>query len=293
MTIKKIGLGSAQWGSLYGVSNSNGKTTKTEISKMFSIARSEGIHIIDTAPLYGDAEKKISEQNLNGFGIITKIPKFSKSKMTKNDAIELNRALEKSLKLLGLNQIRGILLHDASDIMVEGGEYISDALHDFKDRGFVKKIGASIYDSKNLDRIYERLKPDIIQLPINVLDQRLIRDGTLKYLKHKGVEIHARSIFLQGLLLMLPSTVPEYFKPWKDVLNSWHTACLDQKFNFLQAALSFVANTNELDYYILGFENCKQMKECISALSMKRKFDAKNIGCSDVDLVNPVNWRLS
>ena len=290
--INKIGLGTAQWGSAYGVSNKNGKTIHKEISNILSIAQSKGVKLIDTAPAYGNVEKTLSEQNLHKFNVVTKIPKFSKLEITKSDILKLNSTIEQSLSFLGANQIYGILLHNGSDIMIKGGEYICDTLHSFKERGLVKKIGVSIYDSKNLDNVCTRLKPDIIQLPINVIDQRLIKDGTLEYLKKKGIEIHARSIFLQGLLLMSPSLIPPYFKPWINILNTWHQACQDQKFNLLQAALNFVIRIKEIDYCILGFENSTQLSECISSLDNERKFDAKNIACSHVDLVNPTNWRL-
>jgi len=290
--IKKIGIGTAQWGSAYGISNRNGKVINKEISNILSIAQSRGVKIIDTAPTYGNAEKSLSEQNLHAFNIVTKIPKFSKSEITVNDIIKLNSRIEHFLSLLGASQIYGILVHDGSDIMAKGGEYICDTLCDLKERGLVKKIGVSIYDSKNLDNICTRLKPDIIQLPINVLDQRLIKDGTLKRLKNRDIEIHARSIFLQGLLLMSPSLIPSYFKPWTDILNNWHKACHDQNFNFFQAALNFVIGIKEIDYCILGFENSTQISECIDSLDDKRIFDAKNIECSDVNLINPTNWRL-
>ena len=180
--IKKIGIGTAQWGSAYGISNRNGKVINKEISNILSIAQSRGVKIIDTAPTYGNAEKSLSEQNLHAFNIVTKIPKFSKSEITVNDIIKLNSRIEHFLSLLGASQIYGILVHDGSDIMAKGGEYICDTLCDLKERGLVKKIGVSIYDSKNLDNICTRLKPDIIQLPINIFDNTC-KSFALQYLE--------------------------------------------------------------------------------------------------------------
>ena len=292
MMIKKIVLGSAQWGSNYGVSNINGKTAYKEMLNILSIAHSKGIRLIDTAPAYGGAEESLSKQNFSGFNFITKTQRFSKCEITKDDIIKLTLAFNKSLDLFGENHLYGILVHHAPDVMVKGGEYICEVLNNFRNKGLVKKIGVSIYDSKNLDSICERLKPDIVQLPINVIDQGFIKDGTLKYLKNKGIEIHARSIFLQGLLLMSPSQIPAYFKPWAHILNVWHLACHNQKFDFLEAALNFVIKIKEIDYCILGFEDSTQLTQCILTLSDKREFNAVNIDSSDIDLVNPTKWRL-
>lgn len=287
----KIGLGSAQWGSAYGVSNIRGKTKDKEISKILSIAYSNGIRIIDTAPIYGDFNS-LSKQNLTKFDLITKTPKFHKSKITKENIIEFKSSFNNSLNNFNKSQFYAALVHHAPDLLVDGGKYISDALNDFKEKGMIKKIGVSIYDSQNLDVICEFLKPDIIQLPINVIDQRLINDGTLKYLKKKGIEIHARSIFLQGLLLMSPSSIPSYFNQWTHIFNAWQKACKSQKINFIQAALNFVYNIKEIDYCIIGFEDSTQLKECISNLNNNEKFDATNTQCADIKLVNPANWRI-
>jgi aryl-alcohol dehydrogenase-like predicted oxidoreductase len=290
--INKIELGSAQWGSAYGVSNTIGKTNYREISDILSIAYSNGIRIIDTAPIYGDLKNSISEQNLKKFELITKTPKFCKSIINQQDITELKSSFCNSLNTFKKSQFYGALVHHAPDLLAEGGKYIADALNDFKEKGKLKKIGVSIYDSKNLDIICDRLRPDIIQLPINVIDQRFIKDGTIQYLKKKGIEIHARSIFLQGLLLMPHLSMPAYFNQWKNILSTWQKACHDQNFNFLQAALNFVFNIKEIDYYLIGFENSTQLSECISNLNFKKKFDANDLNCFDVDLINPTNWKL-
>ena len=195
--------------------------------------------------------------------------------------------------MLNQKSFYGILVHNSLDLLLDGGRYISDALNKFKEQGLVKNIGVSIYNSENLDKICKILNPDIVQLPVNVIDQRFIKDGSLKFLKNKNIEIHARSIYLQGLLLMSSEKINSYFNPWKKFFDNWHQECNDQNFIPLEAALDFVIKIKEIDHCILGIQNSKQLKENISSLKKNKNFDASKLASSDENLVNPYNWRLS
>jgi len=262
--------------------------------KNISYASSLGINHIDTASLYGDAEFVLGKyKNLQKFKIITKTSKILKSKVTKSDSLELIQAFKKSLDRLKVSNINGLLVHNTNDLLVEGGEYLIDSLKDLKSQNKVKRIGVSIYESKNLALICDRLKPDIVQLPLNVLDQRFIKDGSLDFLKKKGIEIQARSIFLQGLLFYNNSKFPIFFKKWEKILERWQASCNKQGFSFMEAALSFVINMKEIDRCIIGFENIKQLETCINFLKKKNtnRFDAKYLECDDINLINPTNWK--
>ena len=136
------------------------------------------------------------------------------------------------------------------------------------------------------------MKPDIIQLPLNVFDQRVIQDGTLKYLKSNNIEIHARSIFLQGLLLMPYEKIPIFFKKWSHKFRDWERICLERKMNFVEAALNFVINQEHIDYCIIGVENLKQLRQCISATESDKKIDVTELASKDTKLINPTNWKI-
>ena len=292
--INKIGLGSVQWGLPYGISNvDKNKVDFEELSNILMYSKSMNLKLIDTSPTYGDVENILSKHNLNNFHIITKTPKLSREEIKKNDLKLLNYTLRKSLNLLNQKSFYGILVHNSLDLLLDGGRYISDALNKFKEQGLVKNIGVSIYNSENLDKICKILNPDIVQLPVNVIDQRFIKDGSLKFLKNKNIEIHARSIYLQGLLLMSSEKINSYFNPWKKFLNNWHQECNNQNFIPLEAALDFVIKIKEIDHCILGIQNSKQLKENISSLKKNKNFDASKLASSDENLVNPYNWRLS
>lgn len=294
MTLQKISLGTAQWGLNYGVSNLKGKTNSSEAYKMLSYSTSLGINHIDTALLYGDAELILGNyENLQNFKITTKTKKVSKSKVTKSDSIELINAFKDSLGRLKVSSVHGLLIHNASDILVEGGEFLIEALNQIKSQNKAKNIGVSIYDSKNLLFICDQLKPDVVQLPLNILDQRFIKDGSLDFLKKKGIKIQVRSVFLQGLLFYNNTKFPIYFKRWKKILEKWQKSCQDQKFSPIEAALSFIVNIKEIDHCIVGFENINQLKECTNFFKKKnlKLFDASNLDCDDIELINPTNWK--
>jgi aryl-alcohol dehydrogenase-like predicted oxidoreductase len=214
--------------------------------------------------------------------------------VTKTDTLELINAFYDSLDKLKLSSVHGLLIHDANDILVKGSEFLIDALKKLKAQNKVKKIGISVYEPKDLVLICSRLEPDIVQLPINVLDQRFIKDKSLNFLKKKGIEIHARSIFLQGLLLYKNLEFPVFFKKWDKILERWKISCHKQGFSFIEAIMSFASSIKEVDCFILGFENITQFSECVNFLKKKNriKFNAQGLECNDINLINPINWKI-
>ena len=292
MLVRKLCLGSVQWGSSYGVSNTNGQTEPNEVLKILNEAHLKGIQLVDTATSYGTAESVLGNYDLNLFSIVTKTPRFEKNIITKLDAEKLINEFKQSLQKLNIDSCYGLLLHHKEEIFKKGSEHFIFALNELKSSGLVKKIGISIYDSTKINEVVEKLKPDIIQLPLNVLDQRVIQDGTLKDLKSNNIEIHARSIFLQGLLLMPYEKIPTFFKKWQNKFNDWERICLEKKMNFVEAALNFVINQKDIDYCIIGVESLKQLKQCISATESDKKIDVTELACNDIKLINPTNWKI-
>ena len=292
MKVNKLSLGSVQWGSLYGLSNRYGQTNANEVSRILTKARSEGIRLVDTASSYGNVERVLGNNDLSFFSIVTKIPKFKKNIITKLDVVKSINTFEKSLRRLNQKSCYGILLHHKDDVFKNGSKYLIQALNEIKLRGLVKKIGVSIYDSKKIEKVVEELKPDIVQLPLNVLDQRFIQDGTLEYLKSENVEIHARSVFLQGLLLMPLKKIPTFFNSWIEIIYEWRKVCKEKDLSLMEAALNFVINQNKIDYCLVGVENLSQLKQCILASKSKKKINVSSLACEDINLINPSNWKI-
>tara|TARA_A100001388_G_scaffold252313_1_gene214710 strand:- start:12 stop:899 length:888 start_codon:yes stop_codon:yes gene_type:complete len=287
----KIGLGSAQWGMNYGISNNNGQSNEEEIKRIISYAEKKNINVIDTAANYGNAEEIIGKYLNSNFKLITKTPHFKSKYLTKSDGEMIISTFKKSLKNLNKKKIYCLMIHNYSDLFKNGSENIIKSLYELKEKNYVEKIGISIYSNCEVDKILQKFSPDLVQLPLNIFDQRLLNNGTIDLFKSKGAEIHVRSLFLQGLLLM--KNIPNYFSPWKGIINKWNDFCKSHSKSKLEIALNFVNNLNNVDKLILGVENLNQLKQINTSLDENLILDLKEFACLDENLINPTNWQIN
>jgi aryl-alcohol dehydrogenase-like predicted oxidoreductase len=197
------------------------------------------------------------------------------------------------MRLLRLDRIYGLLVHNAEDLIAPGGEHLVEVLQRLRQSGVVQKIGVSVYDARQTDRILELFVPDLVQLPISVLDQRLLLSGHLAALKGEGVEIHARSVFLQGLLVMKEDEVPRYFAPIAPLLAEWRARIKASGQPPTQAALAFVRDLPQIDRMVVGAETLGQFETIIDHMQDPRETDASGLACSQEEYVNPSKWALS
>ena len=286
-------MGTAQWGMQYGLSNKQGQTSPKEVREILKVAHSAGITLLDTASLYGNAEQALGQSNLSSFRVITKTPKFGKDLVSKADVEHLVQTFTASLEKLGLKSVYGLLIHDVDDIFASNGSQLIDALVQLKSQGLISKIGISVYNSSQIKKAFDYFKPDIIQLPINVLDQRLIQDGTIAQLSGLGIEVHTRSAFLQGLLLMSVNDIPDYFEPWMPLLSKWQRFCDDQSIFPLHAALDFVCGLKHVSYAVVGVQNQFQLKEILDDSASLNLSDFDQFASNDPRLLDPNVWSLS
>ena len=232
----KLALGTVQFGMDYGI-NSGIKVEQNEVLKIVNLARKSGITLIDTAQLYGSSEKVLGNVNTVDFDIVTKSRAFEQDIINENEANLVINDLDHSLKLLKQKSLYAFLVHHGEDLLKPGGEMIFNKLQILKEQGLVKKIGFSAYIDNQLIKIIERFDIDIIQLPMNILDNRLINNGLLNKLYSRGIEIHTRSVFLQGLLLMDMDKRPKYFDRWSNLWKFWYEWLTDNKLSPLEASI--------------------------------------------------------
>lgn len=293
----KIGLGTAQFGLDYGISNPLGKPPVAEVKRILDDAAKNGVHVIDTASLYGDSERVLGQcmDEHHPFHIITKTPQFNKPRLDVEDAEQLKGAFHESLARLKQSSLYGLLVHSADDLLAQNGTALWEAMNDIKKEGLVEKIGASVYSARQIDAILEKFSIDLIQLPVNVLDQRLIGSGHLERLKKRGIEVHARSAFLQGLLLMDPSDLPDYFSPVRLHLQQYHRFIGARNVSPLKSALDFVLNLEKVDTVIIGVARSAQLEEilhaCVDATEMTAD-DYRNFAWSDEEILYPSRWKV-
>jgi aryl-alcohol dehydrogenase-like predicted oxidoreductase len=288
--LKKLGLGTVQWGLPYGLNNINGITSPDIVASLLREARNYRIDILDTASQYGRSEEVLGCNPLENFKIVTKTPSFKCSYISDVEIKHLKDAFEHSRKLLSGQKIYALLAHRAENILISEGQRLITEMRRLQDSGLVEKIGVSVYDSTQVDLILKKFKPDVIQLPLSILDQRMHLSGHLEQLKNLGVEIHVRSVFMQGLLLMSLKNIPLFFEPIRPLLTRWHAAAHEQGLTPSQAAIAFVKNLPFVDTVLIGLDNLNQFHSCVKDFSLNASFDSDGLACSDPTFINPSLW---
>ena len=292
----KLGLGTVQFGLDYGVSNPAGKTPEAEVGHILQLASNNGMRVLDTAAGYGESEAVLGRSlpPQHSFAIVTKAPAMRADEAGNDYIGRVKATLRQSMARLRQETLYGLLVHRAEDLLSAQGEQMMDALLEFKQQGMVQKVGVSVYKAEQIDAVLARHPVDLVQLPISVLDQRLIASGHLAALKRAGIEVHARSVFLQGLLLMPPHALPDYFATIQDHLTGYHTWLEGSALAPLQAALGFVLGLPELDHVILGVNSTAQLQEILAAQAGQLDaYSMARFALQDPAMLDPSRWRLN
>jgi aryl-alcohol dehydrogenase-like predicted oxidoreductase len=285
----KLALGTVQFGIPYGVSNESGQINSREVGNILSIARQNGIDTLDTAISYGESEAVLGCQSLDGISIVTKLPEIP---LDCNNIIDwVNSQIEGSLNRLNISSLDGVLLHKPHQLLGSFGDELYNALNNLKEGGLVNRIGISIYNVKELEIFCEKFKYDLIQAPFSVFDRRLTESGWLQFLYEQGTDIHVRSIFLQGLLLMNEDTRPAKFNRWNNVWNCWDDWLKETNQYPLDACLRYVLSRPEIEKVVVGVSSSSDLQEILESSNMDEFFSLPD-GLSDIDeeLLDPSNW---
>ena len=278
--MRKIALGTVQFGLNYGVTNLRGKTELSELEGILKCARENGIDILDTAPDYGDSEQVLGKVGVKEYRIVTK----TESVDLGSDAVI--RSFMQSLDSLQIDNVYGLLIR-AKDAYQTEIRSLYAKISQLKEQGVIEKIGFSVYSADQVDFLLNHFDFDLIQLPFNVFDSRLVQSGKLKLLKSAGVEVHARSVFLQGVLLDFDN-LPQYFQPWNEQFAKYQEMVFESGMSLLEYSLNFVLNTPEIDKVLIGVGNQKQLEEILQ--SEMSSVDLKPFPIDDVNLLNPSLW---
>jgi aryl-alcohol dehydrogenase-like predicted oxidoreductase len=288
LSAQKLGLGTVQFGLSYGVANKIGQVTRMDAKAMLELALASSIDTLDTAIAYGESETCLGGIGTQGFNLITKLPELP------NDCKEVGawvrHEVVASLNRLGVTDVYGLLLHRPEQLIGPYGADLYKELQNLKDIGMVKKIGISIYAPSELTLLYPRYSFDLVQAPFNLVDQRFYKSGWLQRLKDNDIEVHTRSAFLQGLLLMDQEDIPDKFAHWSELWRTWHRWLAEQDISAVQACLAFPLSFSEIDRVIVGANSLSQLSEIVSAANDQREFNFPDLQCEDESLVNPANW---
>ena len=288
--MSKIVLGTVKFGINYGISSKSGKVKPNEVDNILNYAYSQHIDLLDTAPAYGSSEDILGKVNIQRFRVITKTRHFNNIEINTNDVELMKQDFYQSLKDLKKDRAYALLIHNAIDLLKPGSKKLFNQLEKFKQQQKILKIGVSIYDYNQLQSILENFDIDLVQLPFNILDRRLINSGMLGELQNRGIEVHARSIFLQGLLLMNEHERPEKFKRWAPLWRIWHEWLNDNQISALEASIRHAITMPELSNVLVGVDSKEQLMEIMIASNGVLPNIPTELYSNDVDLLNPSNW---
>ncbi len=305
MKISKLTLGTAQLGLNYGISNINGKPDFNYSLNLLKYAWKNGINTFDTAPTYGNSEKIIGDFIVSNFKsipknltIITKLSALQiNNKMNFDDFLtNIKNTIIQTLRNLKIKKIPIYLIHHAPDLYLKNGIIIK-CLSQLKNEGLIDRIGISIYNQEEIIEAFKYKELDVIQIPINIFDHRLIHNKILKKLKEKNYLIFARSIFLQGLFFIDLECLPKNLEIAKNYLLKLRNICKDYKIELDKLALLFVRELPEIDSIVIGVERLEQLKRNLILIEEKPlRHNILNrifLEFSDVPelIINPSLWK--
>ncbi|NHQ59254.1 aldo/keto reductase [Chlorobium sp. BLA1] len=286
--LSRIAIGSAQFGMRYGIANDGGQISREVGQGILRLAAYNGINTIDTAIAYGDSEKRLGEIGVSDWRIVSKLPHLPDDC---TDIVQwVTASVSGSMRRLNVSTLDGLLLHRPQQLVEKHGESLFSILQSLKHDGVVGKIGISIYDPSELDMLCSRFQFDLVQAPFNILDRRLIETGWLDRLGELGTELHVRSVFLQGLLLMSSAHRPEKFKSWGPLWSDWDRWLYLNGITPLQACLRYVLSFPQISKVIVGVDSPQQLREILSASSGDFPELSDTLKTSDLRLINPANW---
>ena len=288
-------LGTAQFGFAYGITNTHGQVSEVDVGQLLAQANSAGICWLDTAQAYGNAESVLGRQLpiSHGFRLISKLPAQPQSAFSTEDVEAWDQAFQKSCQSLGVKSLDALLLHASADLGKPGGNYLEDWLLSLREQGLVRRIGVSIYSAEDLDVVNPALL-DLVQLPLSLYDQRLLQNGTLFRLRARGTAIHARSLYLQGLLLKPAAQWPSWVSAEARAHQQALEALAEQRgCQLVELALGFAREQLDLEAAVLGVCSVEELAALLNAWTADspwREGEWRTWALEDPDILDPRYW---
>ena len=284
--MNRIILGGAQLGLPYGVLGTGEKLNAAEVKDLLDAAESIGIQTIDTAIAYGTSESVIGDYSNSRFKIITKLPPLP------NDVNDVSgwvrQQIDGSLARLQTKNIDALLLHHPQDLRGEFGAKLEKVIGELLSEGVMKRFGVSIYAPDELTTIVGHFPIDVVQTPFNVFDQRIT--PWLETLSRNGIEVHARSVFLQGLLISPANTRPARFRKWEAQFNQFDNWVSELSMSAIAVCLGVALNQPGISHLVVGALNSSQLLETAAQIPKDFPHRSQDMQSNDPGLIDPRVW---
>ncbi len=269
----------------YGATNRRGLVSPVEVQAILRQARRDGVDLLDTAAAYGESETVLGAQGAVslGFHIVSKLPPALAPQ-------DVPKAVERSLARLGAPSLYALLAHHAHDVLGIEGKERWQGMRAVQSKGSAQRLGVSVYHPEELDAVLAQHAVDVVQIPFNVLDQRWLNDGRLERLSNRGIEIHVRSVFLQGTLLVKPEALTGTPGLYKAVYERFHQACREAGASPLSACLSYALSYSSIARVVVGVTALSEWNDIAQAALRPVRLDWSSLACHDEKLLIPSAW---
>ncbi|MDB5431293.1 MAG: aldo/keto reductase [Caulobacter sp.] len=284
--LSKLGLSAAQFG-LDGLGVPRGRPPVAEAREILSIAARANLPMLDTASVYGRSEQLLGEALPRPLPFKLVIP----TARADRGADFVESEARASLTRMGVESAYAIVVPMVSDLFGPHGDAVWTRLNRLRDEGLFARVGVSVHASDDPVGVARRLKPDLVQAPASLLDQRLLVDGTLSRLAGQGIEVCLRSIFLNGLLFLPPDRVPAQLKGAAGRLSRVRRMIAEGRSDPLQAALGFALSRPEASSVLVGVTSAAELSAVIAAAgSPPPDLDWDDMAIDDPVALDPSRW---
>lgn len=278
----KLGLGTGQFG-LDQPPGPRGRPREAEAREILSIAGRSGLSVLEVArgSAVADSHLRTAIPQPNPFRLTLTAGRPDRG----GDAIEAE--LRAQMLRLGVERVDSILVSSATDLFSPMGPALWDRLRAMKDQGACRRIGVPVYASDDPVGVARRFKPDLVQAPASLLDQRLLLDGSLATIAEMGVEVHLRSIFLNGVLFLPPDRAPSHLKAAAGRISRARRLIAEGRSDPLQAALGFALTRPEASHVLVSVTSAAEMSAVVAAaMSPPPDLDWDEMAIDDPDALS-------
>ena len=287
--MNRIVLGGAQLGLPYGILNGGETLSREEVARILDTAVDHGIDSIDTAIAYGQSESIIGETSQNRFKIISKLPPLP---VGISDVSEwVHSQVQGSLSRLKCTSLEALLLHRPQDLTGAQGAELYAAIGSLMAEKMIHRFGVSIYSPDDLEGIIGTFDIHVVQAPLNVFDRRI--PGVTDQLSALNIEVHVRSVFLQGVLIASPKDRPQRFEPWSEHLAQFDKWVRSSGVSAMACCLGFALQQPGIAKLVIGTTSAKSLDEIMNSIPNSVLEVPAHLQSSVEQLIDPRVWNAA
>ena len=287
--MNRIVLGGAQLGLPYGILNGGETLSREEVARILDTAVDRGIDSIDTAIAYGQSESIIGETSQKRFNIISKLPPLPVD--ISNVSEWVHSQVQGSLSRLKCTSLDALLLHRPQDLIGAQGAELYAAIGSLMAEKMIHRFGVSIYSPDDLEGIIDTFEIHVVQAPLNVFDRRIL--GVTDKLSALNIEVHVRSVFLQGVLIASPQDRPHRFEPWSEHFALFDEWVRSSGVSAMACCMGFALQQPGIAKLVIGTTSAESLDEIMNSIPNSVLEVPTHLQSSVEQLIDPRFWNAA